>query len=82
MFRRKLYGAIVWEVHKDTGDVFLTLEKRNNRGRYPDTYVTFLTGANFTPITLYDQDMIAAMIEYARSNNITLTTDRVTVKYV
>lgn len=74
----KRYGAIVWHIHQDTGDKFLALEKRGcHRAYFGEAYITFITGPNFAD--LVEQD-IERMREYARSNGITLTTDKITTR--
>lgn len=77
---KKRYGAIVWHVHQDTEDRFLALEKRACHKAYQGiAYITFITGPNFA--NLCDDD-VERMREYARSNGIALTTNKVTVRYV
>jgi hypothetical protein len=71
-------GAIVWHIHNDTKDRFLALEKRGKRAYPGESYVTFITGPNFSDLT--DQD-VDRMRQWAESNGIKLTTDRVSSRH-
>ncbi len=75
----KLYGAIVW--HDDNGMITLALEKRKTYTAYPgESYVTFLTGPNFSDLTIGDSTEEQLMKDRAKQKGIELTTDRIAVR--